>query len=231
MPVLIILLYYVHDLSKLKRYYDQMEFVGQQMVNILQNISQNREDKRIKELDIKHAASLAYSSIFPGKTKFLSKSKTSDLGYNPLGFIYCVQGNEDSTASVLWARRFHMADNDAFTPNTVAYGSTIMTRTNVKNLTNAAPSEIYPTLKIDPGDIKIIVECTIHYSMWDKYYFTDGRNHSKVSPSEAFGLKLYKLSPPQTRDGKSNDAIYFSSVVIFKPLNKEMFTTDPPPSN
>ena len=42
MPVLIILLYYIHDLSKLKRYYDQTEFVAQQMANILQNIAKKK---------------------------------------------------------------------------------------------------------------------------------------------------------------------------------------------
>ena len=54
MPVLIILLFYIHDLSKLKRYYDQAEFVAQQMMNILKNISRNRkgENKKIIRQDL-----------------------------------------------------------------------------------------------------------------------------------------------------------------------------------
>ncbi len=34
MPILIILLFYISDLVKIKRYYSQTEFVGQQMANI-----------------------------------------------------------------------------------------------------------------------------------------------------------------------------------------------------
>jgi len=47
MPIFIILLFYIHDLVKIKRYYSQTEFVAQQMANILQNISQKRADKKI----------------------------------------------------------------------------------------------------------------------------------------------------------------------------------------
>ena len=85
-PVLIILLFYIHDLSKLKRYHDQTEFVAQQMVNILQNISQNRENKKITINDIKRAASLAFLSVYPGNTMYHTDTRSSkayELSHQP----------------------------------------------------------------------------------------------------------------------------------------------------
>jgi len=99
MPVLIILLYYINDLAKLKRWRDQTEFVALQMANILQNLAKKEIDEGRTNLSysaIKYAASLAYLSIFPGKTNFHFDIHKSDFGYNGLGYIFCVQGNEDS---------------------------------------------------------------------------------------------------------------------------------------
>lgn len=229
MPILIILLFYINDLVRLKRLHSQTEFVAQQMANILQNISQKREgtNKKITLSDIRYATSLAYLSIFPGKTEFLSKSMTSDLGYNPFGFIFCVQGNFDSTASVLWTKKFHMAYQTELTPNTVSVDTDNLFRTNVKILSNASPSEIYPTLKINPGEIKIIIECALFYYQAKGYYFTDGRSKSNVSPSQVFGLKIFKLTAPVARDGYANKNVFFHSAVIFTP-KPGLFDATPP---
>ena len=68
MPVLIILLFYIHDLVKLKRYHSQTEFIGQQIANILQNISQKRSNKAINLTNIKHACTPAWLTIPPGSS-------------------------------------------------------------------------------------------------------------------------------------------------------------------
>ena len=65
---------------------------------------------------------------------------------------------------------------------------------------DASPSEIYPTLKINPNEIKIIFESNVHYS---------------------------QLSPPETRGGTGNDGIYFHSAVIFTP-KPGLFDETPP---
>ena len=231
MPVLIILLFYVNDLMQLKRLHSQTEFVAQQFANIIQNISQKREGakRKITCNDIRYAASLAYLSMFPGTSRFVSQKNVSELGYCPHGYVVCVKGNSDSTASVLWNRRFHFTHN-ALNPSSVILDQSSFHRSNIKILTNAVPSEIYPTLKINPGEIKIIIECNVHYSQSSNYSFTDGRKTSKVSPSEAFGLRLYKLSPPVTRgreEGWPNDGIYFHAAVIFTP-KPGLFDETPP---
>lgn len=228
MPVFVILLFYINDLVRLKRWRSQTEFVAQQMANIIQNISQKRSNKKITANDIKYAVSTAYLSAFPGTSRFFNKKATNDLGYNPLGFIYCVQGISDSTAKVLWAKRFHISTGQIFNPSQVVVQNTNIRRSNVKNLTaGGSPSEIYPLLRIEKDQIKIIIECAIHYYPSDSYYFTDGRRTSNVSPAHAFGLRLYKLAPPVTRDGVANDAIYFHSAVIFTP-NPELFNETAP---
>ncbi len=228
MPVLIILLFYINDLVRIKRYYSQTEFVAQQMANILQNISQKRMGaaRKITCNDIRHAVSLAYLSIFPGKTEFLTGNNTSDLGYRPHGFIYCVKGITDSTASVLWGRRFQMATGDAISPSTVVFGSWNH-RTNIKELANVSPSEIYPTLKIGKDQIKIIIECTLWTGRGSNHFFTDGTSFSKISHSQAFGLRLFKISPPKTRDEYDNTELFFHSVVIFEPKDG-LFDGTPP---
>ena len=229
MPILIILLFYINDLVRLKRYYSQTEFVAQQMANILQNISQKREEanRKITCNDIRYAASLAYLSIFPGKTEFLTGNNSSDLGYRPLGFIYCIKGNADSTASVLWATRFHMATSGAESPGAVVFGSSAVNRTNIKKLSNASPSEIYPTLKIEKDQIKIIIECTLWTNRGSTHFFTDGTPFSSISHSQAFGFHLLKLSPPKTRDGYNNTEAFFHSAVIFTP-KPGLFDETPP---
>ena len=227
MPILIILLFYINDVVRLKRLHSQTEFVAQQMANILQNISQKREgkDRKITLPDIRYAASLAYLSIFPGTTRFLTKRQTSELGYHPFGYIHCVKGNSDSTASVLWERKFHMAYDTQFSPSSAWVGTNI-DYTNVNNLSDAPPSEIYPTLKINPGEIKIIVECSIHYERVKGYAFADGRKAANVTASEAFGLRLFKLSYPNTRRG-NNVKMFFPSTVIFTP-KPGLFDETPP---
>ncbi len=98
-------------------------------------------------------------------------------------------------------------------------------------MTNTVPSKIYPTLKINPNETKIIIEYNVHYSQSSGCGFTDGRRTLKVSPSEAFGLRLYKLSPPAIRGSQTgqgpNDEIYFHSVVIFTP-KPDLFTKTAP---
>ncbi len=233
MPILIILLFYINDLVRLKRLHSQTEFVAQQMANILQNLAKKgaSEGRTLSCSDIRYATSLAYLSIFPGTTKFVSKKNApvSDLGYRPFGFIFCVKGDSDSTASVLWTRRFHMARDTEISPAKISIDSDAEynKRTNIKILSQASPSEIYPTLKIEKDQIKIIIECTIFYRQGEGYSFTDGRQTANVSPSEAFGLRLFKLSPMKTRDGQENKELYFHSAVIFTPTSKEFFQTAP----
>ena len=87
MPILIILLFYIHDLIKIKRYYSQTEFIGQQMANILQNISKNQP---VTLTNIKHASALAWLTIPPNSENLKAYTNiyyvsTEYLTWGPLG--------------------------------------------------------------------------------------------------------------------------------------------------
>ena len=82
-PVLFSLIYYVYDLAKMKRYNERMDFVGHQMAGMIQNISQNRADKRITKADLRNIISAAYTTIYPGDTQFLTPA-----GYPGPGFVH-----------------------------------------------------------------------------------------------------------------------------------------------
>ena len=95
-----------------------MQFVAHQMASMLQNVSQNRTDKTITKNDIRYAISAAYLTVFPGISRFSTNCR-SDFGYNPMLWIYYVKGNSDSTASVIWVQRYHMAGHQTTNPERI----------------------------------------------------------------------------------------------------------------
>jgi Flp pilus assembly protein TadG len=212
-PILITIIYYVHDLPKCVRIQERMEFVAHEMVNMLQNCSQNRGDKKITKNDIKHAVAGAYLTVFPGKTMYTTSDRTAPLGYVSHGHVYAVRGNGNGTASVLWCIRFHNA-YDCPSPSQIVLD--LPWNSLVKRLTNSIPSNIYPDLKIQGTELKIIVECTFHYIRVPTcgYKFTDGRLCADVSSKTAFGFLI--LTPPGISDSIRGGS-YFHSVVIFTP--------------
>jgi len=216
MPIIIILLFYICDLIKIRRMYSQMEFVGQQMVNILQNIAKERT---IKYEDLCHAASLAYLSVYPGKTMYstVNASINHELIHCPFFMIYYVKGTTGGNAKVLWARHittlrstapdWHLySDGDYI--NDVRHSSVGSTSSEIKD------SNIYPTLKMESGKPKIILETAI---FWNKD-FMDGNGKTVSNARQAFGLRL--VNPKHFSD------LYFNTVVIFSP--NDGFSETPP---
>ncbi len=47
-----------------------MEFVAQQIASIIQNISQSREDKAIKFVDVRNAMKAAFLTVYPGTSMY-----------------------------------------------------------------------------------------------------------------------------------------------------------------
>ena len=223
MPVLIILLYYVNDLSKLKRYYDQTEFVAQQLVNIIQNISQKRESKAITCKDIMRAASLAFLTIYPGKTMYADGKRgkfSHEFSHTPYFFIHYVRGLSGGKASVLWSYEF--ACYDAVNPTGWSIhhtGENYNKYCAVKHKTNVAPKDIYPTLKINEGDDdKIIIECLFFcrdVTMSLNAYAASDNQYTRAK--KAFNCML--VTPRTIYNGGANFGFgfYFPSVVIFTP--------------
>jgi len=163
MPVLLILLYYINDLSKLKRWYDQTEFVAQQMVNMIQNVSHNREgdDKKIRRDDLRYCFSTAYLSLYPGTSMFF-KGQGHEFAHIPYVEVYFVRGLENGNASVFWRMNIHTVESSNVSPLKIQCDPRLPINdyicSSVRFLQNVNPKQIHPSLYIKYGEEKIIVE-------------------------------------------------------------------------
>ena len=227
MPILIILLFYINDLVKIKRYYSQTEFVGQQMANIIQNISKGQP---VTIPHLKYAISLALLSVYPGKTMYsiTGTDNRHELSHDSYVVIHYVKGLSGGKASVLWNRFFYQASCVTPLGLTDGYAGLNSAYTVVKAGTDVEPSTIYPTLKIKEGEVKIIIEVQ----------FVNDASRMKLSdyvPSDdqptrakkAFGCRL--ITPKNFFNLHERQGKYFPSVVIFTP-KKGLFTDTRPPS-
>ncbi|MDR2781306.1 MAG: hypothetical protein LBB21_02500 [Holosporaceae bacterium] len=208
-PAFAATLYYLHDIPKYKRTYSKMKFCANCMISILQNISQERSDKRVTFTDIKNSVAASYLTIYPANSEFNTERNTAIFGHVPMGFIYLVKGNSNGTASILWGNRFHMAYT-SYSPKEITIDTDFYT-TLIGRYSNVAPSLICPDLKIGNGENKIIIECGYHYYNYTTAYkFTGGQNAKNVPSKSAFGfLTLYPKA--------NNLYSYFNTIVIFTP--------------
>ncbi|MDR1334625.1 MAG: hypothetical protein LBJ71_05395, partial [Holosporaceae bacterium] len=191
-PVLIAVLYYLHDIPKHKRMKAKMNFCAHCMVNILQNMSQKRANKKINLRDIGRAAAAVFLTIYPGKTMYDNSSRVAFGGHFMHGFVCAVKGLDDGKASVLWFMEFHTAS--AKTAESV-HVKTMQQHisSTIKYQKNVDASSIHKDLVVAPNEIKILVECFCMAS----------------SPRKAFGY--WVLTPAGLANG------YYNSVVIFTP--------------
>jgi len=214
MPVLIILLFYINDLVKLKRYYSQNEFMAQQMANIIQNISQKRGASdptklKITQIDLAYAFALSHQTMYPGTTMYYSGQGHGSF-HLPLANIYYVKGTDDGKASCIWRAGVWTSSNSVISPKTLCHDATHAGVNNsiVKYKSNVSPEEIYPQLKTNSGDEKIIIEL---FSQW-RASFKDNSGNKKNSLKEALGL--YIATPKHIG---TNPSSFFNTVVIFTP--------------
>ncbi len=223
MPVLIILLFYINDLVRIKRYYSQTEFVAQQMANILQNISKTRTQKAITQNDLRYAFCAANVSMFPGTTIYTQDANYP--GYTTWVQIYRVVGAGSGKAKCT-ARLELSAWNGKSPPRNIWYTCTSGDHAGSKiryYSSGVDPSVIWPMLKMSSGDNtseeKILIEVCL---------FTDSsiRPAGKSTDKQILGLKL--LTPSCLINKQW--CFYFHSVVIFTPRNG-LFTNSCPPSS
>ena len=213
MPILILLLLGLHDIFRMARYQDNTNFVAHEIVQMIQNISQSRSNKKITKEDLEYIANFANYSIYPGKTAYAIDARQHVYGHFPHTQVYYVRGNADGTASCVW--RAEMSTSDPGIKTVVGNGK--HDQSIVNYAADVTPSLIYPKLTISEGEVKIIVEKFIFFNA-GKDRFMDGKKHSV---REAFGL--YLLTPPV-----HGNLGYFNSVVIFTP-KRGLFDESGPP--
>lgn len=218
-PVFLALIYYAHDPCKVKRYRRKMQFVANQLVQIIQSISQSRTDPRITQNDIAHAVRMAYLTVFPGISMVPTKDSYLPLGYYIEFYMYYIVGVSRGNASVKWQLQLY------WTANSVAIDTRKSSNdwgSMIKFKTNVPPQQIYKGLaSIKEGEAKIIVECHLRYGT--NMHFSDGRT-TNVSPKELFGFLLYS---PRADSANGDWKSFFISVAIFTP-RKGLFSDNPP---
>lgn len=216
MPILIVLLFYIHDLVKIKRLYSQTEFVAQQMANMIQNISKKREDKKLNKNDFKHITSLAWLTMFPGMTKY-----AKSLGYVPAMMIAYIEGLDNGNAHCCW--RVWSTYENSTTANSDMHWDigTDSYHFHTVHLSNkASPSSIYPSLRVNPGEYKIVLEVALlTHPTWKN---KAGQSTTK----QKYGFHL--VNPRVNGDrGVADFHLCFNSVVIFTP-KKGLFSETAP---
>jgi len=157
--------------------------------------------------DIRYAASLAFLSMFPGNTRWTTNN--SACPYAPGLHIAYVTSESDNKASVKWLR--NCTNYNGMTPSEYGNNGTFLSYnySSIKYGTNVTPSSIYPTLKINKGESKILIDVNL-------YSEPSSHDHKKV-----FGLYLVK---PKTSFAAAR---LFDSVVIFTP-KPGLFSEKPP---
>ena len=200
------LIYYLHDVPKLQRYQQQMDFVAQQVAQMLQNVSQQRSNKRITQNDIVNTMRAAYLTVFPGVSMVPTRRDYLPIGFYIEFYLFGVRGEKNNTASVKWVVKLY------FTQESGVSGSAIINSCVVNNKQHVQSSEIYPYLTIKDGELKIIVECHLRYG--STLYFSDGRKCKDVPVRDVFGFLLYTPKPDQWNESFSS---FFVSHTIFTP--------------
>ena len=73
-PVLILLIFYLHDLAQLAQIETKVKLCGMQMINMIQNVSLRRENTAITRQDYANICSAAFLTYFGSDQKIYSNS-------------------------------------------------------------------------------------------------------------------------------------------------------------
>ena len=194
------------------------------MVNVIQNISRNRSDKKITIKDLNYARAAAGLTYYGGNTHYAVKFIDNNNIWRVQGsflefYLYYVKGTGHNTAKVIWAfdgnRFYENPDHFSMSRFNSQSGNSI-----VKYRTSDVDShEIYESLEIEKDQVKMLLDIgimTIHQ-------MADGTPVQNIPLSRRFGLWI--VSPKNRASSGTN--IYFNTVIIFTP-KPDLFDETPP---
>ena len=204
-PIMIMLLYYIHDLVRLKQIQRRMQFCGEIMVNMLQNITQNRENKAVTKTDYAHSMYAAFLAYLGSDQKIYGeKSDEQHLFYFPHPTLFCIKGLDNGKVKILWimhptwykypsnlnAPGVRTAQNDKTHINEFSIIPALLnTETN--------PENISKNFRINAGEIKMVLEVCFftRYPEKAKHHFGCIITKPKPSCPRAFFNRLVIFSP------------------------------------
>ena len=221
-PVFLALIYYAHDLPKMKRWQRKMDFVAKQIAQGIQTISQNRPNtqRKITATDLKHVFYMSFLSIFPGTSMLPTSNCACRYGYFAVTQIIFVRGTENNKAQIIWQKDL-IADPSTYfnSPSGIVWRS----QNNISVIkTSEDILKVCPNFKISNGEEKIILDVCLWYEDGSYYHFSDGTPTGSVSPRKAFGFLFYNPIHPE-----SVKCTYFHQFVVFTPRSG-LFNDTPP---
>ncbi len=192
-------------------------FCAECMVNILQNISQNRENKAITRRDYAHAVYAAFYCYYGGDLKQFSNDGFADRRnyyYFPHPVLFCIQGQANGKAKILWIMHpawYKYPDNlNLPTIRTSASDKTHINEFSTIKValqTEVPPESIHPNFTIKAGEIKMLLEVAFFSEEMEK-------------ASKHFGFWIYR---PKLLNNRS----FFNKIIVFSP-NTGRFSASAP---
>jgi hypothetical protein len=209
-PVLIAILYYLHDVPKAKRIQAKLDFCACCGVNMFQNVSAGRIDKKVKIQDLKYISCVLFHPYFIGVGHYTgASSNNSCFGHILLCYV---KGVGENRAVMKWQALNNFGQVPPARQSIVvksghAYNYVTVLNGDIGTEYNA--SSIYKDLKIKNGEVKMILDVML---------WTDSK------PKSASFWGFYVFNPKKDRTSG-----YFHSVVIFTP-KPGLFDENTPPN-
>lgn len=183
-PIFLILIYYLHDLPKMRLMQRKMQFVAYETAAILQHLAEQKAgtaDPALTSSDFMSAMRIAYLSIFFGNT--MNSNGGFPLGYFPHMGIIFMKGVALNNAQIIWFGRIWGGHGTGMLKNQwQPYCSPIRVSSNMNT------TKIASWLTINSGEFKIFLDCCLYYDHDTSELFSDGRKTNEVSRREAFGF-------------------------------------------
>ena len=198
----------------MQRYYNQMQFVSQQMAQMLQTISQGRSNKQITQKDIALVVRAAYLSAYPGTSAFSKNGSGGPFvgpGF-PHGQLLYITSDSNGKASIIWKAKFQAGGSNDIRPTNPIAVSKGNGPSNVQlDKSNVDPSELYSGLKMNPGESRLIAEAGIWFTSGGGYSVVGGGTWRDLTSRQAFG---FFMGDP---DVSKQSSWYFGRTTVFAP--------------
>ncbi|MDR1235732.1 MAG: hypothetical protein LBJ96_01875 [Holosporaceae bacterium] len=213
-PVMIAVIYYLHDVPKLKRTQNSMKFCAHCAVNMFQNISLGRPNKRITLQDYKYISCSAFLPYYGGGTQQYGGLKLESYAISTPQMSLCyLKGTGINKVKMIWA----VVSNWGQPPpsrqiGTMRAGASIHDHIMLPRVytdTEYDASYICEDLKINAGEVKMMVDVYLNASWCPGGMFGKRR----VSP----GLWGLLVCSPEAESWGSNMGGWFHYKIIFTP--------------
>lgn len=231
-PVLAIILYYASDVPRYSRYKSQMKNAAYIAASMIQNVTQNRTDKRIKKTDIGNISYTWGMSIWGSGRKWCVTNSYYPLGLCCVTYMGYIKGTGTNKAKIMWTTYCYTTSSTPTVSGYTSSGGSAASGASFfygKNLNTEYDSvQINKDLKINNDEIKIIIELYMCFRPSYKFNastpnWTATNATSEISTRLGFYLLPAKKSVLYT----TTDLGYFNTVVIFSP-RPGLFSETPP---